>query len=231
MRRILCGLVLSLTLTACAIAPRALQTTPVGSFAADIAAFTTADAASPPARCPIVFVGSSSVRRWTSLTQDFAPLPVLNRGFGGSQISDINDNFDLVVTRYHPSAIVFYAGENDLNAGESPASVIADFERFMALTTERLGSTPVYFISLKPSRLREAQIPAQAQVNAAIRDLAQRRYDLVYIDVVPPMLDNGRPRDLFVADGLHMRPEGYAIWTGIVRPVVEAPRPTRAPGC
>jgi lysophospholipase L1-like esterase len=116
---------------------------------------------------------------------------------------------------------VFYAGENDLDAGKSADRVVSDFDQFMDRKVKALDETPVYFISLKPSKLRFAQFPLQTLVNNAIRDRAAKRSDLHYIDVVSAMLDEtGKPGDLFVGDGLHMNARGYKIWTHIVRAAV-----------
>ena len=204
-----------------------------GRFSAEMQAFAAQDKAAPPTPCKIVFTGSSTIRFWTSLSQDMAPIPVLNRGFGGAEISDVNANFDQVVGRYRPRAVVFYAGENDLNAGESKDSVAEDFGRFMKLKSEKLGAaTPVYFISLKPSQARERQIPDQSAVNAKIKAQMKGRKDFVYIDVVPQMMGaDGHPKDLFVADGLHMNSAGYAIWTKVVRPVMEKEMKADRPAC
>src|SRR5437899_1607830 len=93
-----------------------------------------------------------------------------------------------------------------------------DFDEFMRLKAQTLGDTPVYFISLNPSKLRFAELPLQTQVNDSIRNRSTGRSDLYFIDVVPAMLDeNGKPKDLFVADGLHMNAGGYRIWTHAVR--------------
>lgn len=204
--------------------------TPAGPerFAPEIAAFAAADRAHMPAPCGFLFVGSSSIRFWKTLGADMAPMPAVNRGFGGSTIADVDYYFDRVVAPYRPRAIVFYAGENDLDAGAAPGAVTADFARFMDLKTKALGPAPVYFISLKPSKLRWAQRDAQAQVNAQIQAMAALRHDLHYVDVAPAMLTGGVPKDIYVADGLHMTPEGYRLWTAVVRPVVqaEAKRPT-----
>jgi lysophospholipase L1-like esterase len=190
-------------------------------FAAEIARFAELDAASPPPACGYLFVGSSTIRFWNTLDQDMAPYPVINRGFGGSKIEDVDFYFDRVVAPYHPRAIVFYAGENDLSAGQTVETVVANFQRFLDLKTAQLGDAPVYFISLKPSKLRLAQMPLQAEVNARIRALADARADLDYIDVTPAMLDQGLPKDLYVEDGLHMNPQGYALWTQIVKPALD----------
>ena len=187
-------------------------------FRDEILRFAELDRASPPARCPVLFVGSSSIRMWSSLAADMAPLPVVNRGFGGSSTRHVNAYFDRVVTPYRPRAIVLYAGENDIDAGESPADVLAQVEYFMALKDHRLGRhVPVFYISQKPSKLRAAQFQRQSEANAAVKALADRRDDLDYIDMVSAMLEDGRPRDLYVEDGLHMNAAGYALWRERVR--------------
>jgi lysophospholipase L1-like esterase len=197
-----------------------------------MAAFAEADKAAMPPRCAFLFVGSSSIRFWRTLKEDFPDRQVINRGFGGSTIGEVDWYFDKVVKPYHPRAIVFYAGENDINAGKSPTAAYADFELFMKLKDHALGATPVWFISSKPSKLRISQIPAQAELNAKVKALADRRDDLAYIDIVGAMLKpDGSPKDIFVQDNLHMTPDGYAIWTPIVEAALDAGQKARAPGC
>ena len=186
-------------------------------FRDEILRFSALDRESPPPACSVLFVGSSSIRLWSSLREDMAPLPVLNRGFGGSTIAQSYMYFDRIVAPYRPRAIVFYAGENDLDGGQSPAAVASEFARFMDLKRGRLGATPVFYISAKPSKARYTQLDRQTQLNAAIRRLAAASKDLTFIDVVTPMLHDGQPQDLYVEDGLHMKAAGYAIWRGLVR--------------
>lgn len=220
-------IVLAALLAAPALAQPAAPAGPE-RFAPEIAAFAAADQAQPPKPCGFLFVGSSSIRFWRSLAEDMAPYPVVNRGFGGSTVADVDFYFDKVAAPYRPRAIVFYAGENDLAAGRTPAEVAADFARFMDLKTKAFGAAPVYFITAKPSKLRFAQLGAQRDLNDLVRRMAAQRRDLQVIDVVGAMLQDGQPKDIYVADGLHMTPAGYAIWTGIVKPVVarEAAKPT-----
>lgn len=223
-----------LALAACATAPTGpeIAVEPSTRFDSTMAEFAQDDAAAAPPTCAIVFTGSSSIRRWNTLTQDFPHRKVLNRGFGGSTIAEVDWYFDKVVTPYKPAGIVFYAGENDINAGKTPDQAYADFETFMALKSKKLGKTPVWFISSKPSKLRLAQIPAQAQLNAKVKKLADKRDDLAYIDIVPVMLKpDGSPKDIFVEDNLHMTPEGYKLWTPVVEAALAAGQKAKAPGC
>lgn len=125
-----------------------------------------------------------------------------------------------MVTPYRPRAIFFYAGDNDINAGRTPDQVVADFQAFLDRKDKTLGRTKVYFIALKPSKLRRDQFAAQSAANAQIRPLADKRADLDYVDVVPSMLEGGVPKDIFVSDGLHMTPAGYVFWTQVVHPAV-----------
>lgn len=224
-----------IVLAALVAAPALAQPAPAPGperFAPEIAAFAAADQAQPPKPCGFLFVGSSSIRFWRSLAEDMAPYPVINRGFGGSTVADVDYYFDKVVAPYRPRAIVFYAGENDLAAGKAPGEAAADFARFMDLKTKAFGATPVYFITAKPSKLRFAELAAQRDLNERIRLMAARRRDLTVVDVVGPMLQDGQPKDIYVADGLHMTPAGYAIWTAVVKPVVakEAAKPTLCKG-
>lgn len=190
----------------------------VQELQAEVDRFVDADRVAPPAPCQVLFVGSSSIVKWKdSLAADMAPMPVINRGFGSSHIEYVNRWFNQIVAPYRPRVIVFYAGENDIDAGKSAERVVADFDAFMARKTQALGNTPVYFISVKPSKLRFAQFTLQSQVNDAIRDRAGTHADLHFIDVVSPMLENGKPKDIFGPDDLHMTPAGYAIWTRAVR--------------
>ncbi|HEV2697795.1 MAG TPA: GDSL-type esterase/lipase family protein [Terriglobales bacterium] len=216
---------------ALSLASAVAQTAPVPSLekelSAEVTRFIEADRVAPPSACQVLFVGSSSIVKWKeTLAADMAPMPVINRGFGGSHIEYVNRWFDQIVAPYRPRAIVFYAGENDIDAGKSVDRVVRDFDEFIRRKAQTLGDTPVYFISLKPSKLRFAQLPLQSEVNAAIRSRASKRSDLHYIDVVSPMLENGKPKDLFGPDDLHMKAAGYQIWTRAVReallPNVEA---------
>ncbi|MET0181278.1 MAG: GDSL-type esterase/lipase family protein [Caulobacterales bacterium] len=204
---------------------------PTGRFATAIAKFEDMDRTSPPALCQYLFVGSSSIQFWSTLAEDFAPRPALNRGIGGTQVTDVYENFDLLVTQYQPRAIVFYAGDNDLALGAPAPIVVENFQRMMAAKSRALGDTPVYVISVKPSRNRLGQLADQAEVNRGLAALADSRADLVFINVVPLMMPNGQLLDVFMPDGLHLNQAGYAIWRDAVRAALDAPIAVSAPGC
>ncbi|MDJ0921367.1 MAG: GDSL-type esterase/lipase family protein [Henriciella sp.] len=204
---------------------------PQAPFASEIYNFFVQDELFGPATCQTVFIGSSSIRFWLTLEEDFPALAPLNRGFGGSEITHVIGYFDVLLARHTPQEIVFYAGENDLNAGATPAEVAARFETFMELKSQRLGDTPVYFLSIKPSFARLSELGAQAEANALIAALAQSREDLTYVDIAAPMLEDGVPKPIFISDQLHMNLDGYAIWTDVLSAALSAPDRPRAAGC
>jgi len=193
-------------------------------FESEIQFFLEADRAHPPEPGRIVFVGSSSIRFWSSLEDDMAPLPVLRRGFGGAHLSHVIHNAPRIVIPYAPRAVVVYAGDNDIGAGKSVDTVVADFESLVRLVRPALPETDIYFLSIKPSRLRWALWPEISQANERIRALAEADPRLHYIDVGRVLLGpDGKPRkDFFRFDGLHLSAAGYAAWTLVVAPVLHA---------
>ncbi|NYT42617.1 hypothetical protein HZY97_17725 [Sphingomonas sp. R-74633] len=187
-------------------------------FAAEIAAFEARDALVRPAPGGVVFLGSSSIRMWSDLTRDFAGHNVINRGFGGSTIPDSVRYVDRIVIPYAPRTIVFYAGDNDLEAGHSPEVVASDFQTLVTKVHLRLPQTRILFISIKPSLSRWRLYDSIRETNALVRDYVATDPRLGYVDIVPPMLGlDGRPRpELFREDGLHMTRPGYDIWRAAV---------------
>lgn len=208
---------------------RAWAEEPTGPFAKEMQAFAEQDKKQPPPAAPILFVGSSSIRLW-KVADSFPGLPVLNRGFGGSQISHVLQYFDRVVTPYKPRVIVFYSGDNDIAAGKTADRVADDFADFVHRVHDRLPGTPVVVISTKPSIQRWKLIETIREANARIAAMAADDPLLHYVDVHPAMLGkDGQPRrELFLIDGLHMNAEGYKIWAELVRPWIEEPKTAAA---
>ncbi len=190
----------------------------------EIAAFQAADRAQPPAAGAVLFIGSSSIRMWTSLATDFPELRTINRGFGGSEIADSTYFADRIVGPYHPRAIVMYAGDNDLQDGDSPVRVRDDFAAFVRKARSYDPGVPIAFIAIKPSMARKALLPKIREANALVRAYAASQHGVAYLDVFTPMLgQDGLPQPRwFIADGLHMNRQGYALWTGVVTPWLDA---------
>jgi len=186
--------------------------------------FEEQDKAYPPQAGCIVFAGSSSIRFWDTLLSDMKPLDVINRGFGGSEFSDLDQYANRIVVAYHPRAVVIYEGDNDLAEGSSktPEMVAADFRKFVQIVHLALPATWIYILAIKPSKLRWNEWPQMKAANKMMQDYAATQERVQYIDIATAMFDaNGNlPRDLFKSDGLHPTPKLYAMWTSIIKPIL-----------
>ncbi|MBK9139313.1 MAG: hypothetical protein IPM17_11220 [Verrucomicrobia bacterium] len=191
-------------------------------WAGEIAAFEAADRESPPTPGGVVFVGSSSIRLWKTLAEDFPGARPINRGFGGSHIADCVHYFDRLVGVHQPRLVVFYCGSNDLAAGKKPEDVAADFRAFCARLHAAAPEARLIVTSIKltPARwhLREPIAFANALLAAHCAGDPRR----TFLDLNPFVLTpDGTPReDLYVADRLHLNAAGYAVWREHLRPLV-----------
>ena len=194
----------------------------IEKFDEDINAFVARDQISPPAKNKFLFIGSSSIRLWKSLSEDMAPLEVINRGFGGAHIKHINRHFESIVLPYVPKAIIFFCGTNDIAAYNPVEKVKLDFEIFYNRVKRDLPNTKLFVIEIQPSPSRFFQRNLQLKWNEHIEDLAKEDPDLFVINVSETMFtDEGKPRrELYIPDMLHMNSRGYAIWTGKVRDIL-----------
>jgi lysophospholipase L1-like esterase len=229
--RTACGLAMA----ACGLAAFALESAAAkpdpARFEREIDAFENWDRQNSFPKNAVLFVGSSSIRLWQT-AESFPDLPVINRGFGGSTIADINHYFDRIVLKYKPRAIAFYAGDNDIANGKSSQQVYDDFLEFVRLVRDGLGKTPILFISIKPSIARIKLWPKMKQANTSVLRLTGVNSQVIYVDIASPMLNRkvpprpGRPeipsKDLFLDDGLHLNQRGYALWTKVLTPELQS---------
>lgn len=213
----LLGLVLSLASVGVAFAQDAAD-----PWQKEIAALVAGDAANPPPQHGVLFVGSSSIRLWTTLGQDFPGVPTINRGFGGSRIADSTRYVGRIVVPYRPNVIVLYAGDNDIAEHRTSSQAVDDFKAFVARVRRDLTQVPIVFISIKPSVARAELWPQMRATNEGIAAWAKTQTKVIYVDVATKMLDaDGKPRaELLREDGLHMKPAGYAIWIAALKPVL-----------
>lgn len=186
----------------------------------EIQTFEAADRASVPAPGGVLFVGSSTIRMWETLAADFPGVPVINRGFGGSQLADAVHFADRIILPYRPRMVLVYAGDNDLNAGKSPEQVLADYRALVAKIHGALPATRIGFLSVKPSPSRWKLAAEMRRANALVKEFSASDPRLFYVDTFTPMLgpDGGPRPELFREDMLHMNARGYALWRSIVAP-------------
>ena len=201
------------------------QTTSTIPFQDEIDVFIKKDSIAMPAANSILFVGSSSFNYWKDISNYFPGYPIINRGFGGSSLTDIIHFNQETILKYKPKQIYIYCGENDIAASDTISPQIV-FERFKTLYTiirTHLGNNiPVMYVSIKPSVARWNMEAKFVAANKLIRDYINKQKQTQFLDVHAAMLDsNGEVfKDIFIADKLHMNAKGYAIWQKIIAPTL-----------
>ena len=196
---------------------------PAARWSEPFATFADSDLKNAPPEGGVLFVGSSSIRLWDNLEDQFeGPRVVIKRGFGGSRLTDCVENLDRLVIRYKPRLVLLYAGDNDLAEGGSPEDVLARFTAFADGVHAQLPETQVAFISIKPSPARLKLIPQIRAANKLVRGYVDTHPGVEYVDVFTPMLSaDGAPRaELFRKDELHLNDQGYALWRKVILPYV-----------
>lgn len=194
-------------------------------FAKEIAAMLARDSVQVPPHDGIALLGSSSFARWDSMLRDLAPLPVYNRGFGGSGLRQNAYYAPRIVAPYQPRMVVVYCGENDISNADTPAKqALDDFQALVHVLRQDQADLPIVFLSMKPSPKRWSYWPKFQEANAMIRRYTEEVRGLSYIDVGTAMLDStGRPfQHIWKADSLHMNEAGYAIWRELLVPQLQA---------
>jgi lysophospholipase L1-like esterase len=191
-------------------------------FINEIKAFRKADSITTPPKNAVLLIGSSSFTKWKDVQDYFPAHTMLNRGFGGSSLSDVIYYANDVILKYKPKQILIYCGENDI-AGSSSVTADTVLERFKTLYTiirSKFKRVSIAFISMKPSPSREKYLATMQKGNALIKSFMEQQKRSSYIDVYSSMLDaNGKVlTHIFIADKLHMNAEGYKIWQGVIAP-------------
>jgi lysophospholipase L1-like esterase len=190
----------------------------------EIKAFEKADKTNPPPQDAILFTGSSTIRFWKTLAQDFPDQKVINRGFGGCQIADCTYFVDRIVFPYKPRLIILRAGGNDIAAGKSPEQVAADFKTFVEKVRSKMPKVRIAYMTINATPARWSNVEREKKANELIKDYIARGEKLDYIDTFDAkrgdaiMGSDGKPRkELFTADRLHFNAKGYKILTATVQ--------------
>ncbi len=195
-----------------------------GRFLKEIKRFAEWDAKNAVPANAILFVGSSSIRFWETAAA-FPGVPVINRGFGGSEISDVIFHYDRVIKPYAPAKIFLYGGDNDIAFGKNAAQVFADYRQLIDRVQRDFPAAQLIFLSIKPSRARQDKWPEMQKANGLIQEFAAANDRLGYVDLATPLFnEQGELRDVFVKDGLHLNALGYTLWTATLDPYVRAGR-------
>ncbi len=193
-------------------------------FWQDIENFKKQDRETAPPKDAILLIGSSSFTKWTDVTDYFLDKTIINRGFGGSRLTDLN-YYANDLLNYQPKQVIIYCGENDFADDDKlKADVVVErFKTFYQKIRTKFPNIEVDYISIKYSPSRENLWPQMKEANKKIAAFMKKQPNAEFIDITKVMQDaDGKVRkDLFVEDMLHMTPEGYKLWTSVMKPYMK----------
>lgn len=171
----------------------------------------------------VVFTGSSSVRMWKNLQEQFPDVSIINSAFGGSQADHLLMHLDKTVLRFEPSKVFIYEGDNDINSGQEISTIMKNLDELTTTIHEKYPNTIVNLIAAKPSPSRWEKATSYLALNDLIRQYATTHDNVNFVNVWNIMLDDtGKPRtDIFIEDNLHMNEKGYELWKEIFTPFLE----------
>lgn len=177
----------------------------------------------PPPRGGILFTGSSMLKNWSSLEQDFRGLPVFTRAFGGWKMADAAAYAPRINVVYRPRIIVLQAGGADLAAGRTPEQVLELFQTYVTKVQTLLPGVRIVFLGLSPHPFRARGAGAQQRLNALIADWVAGKKNLAFVDLWAAMLGpDGEVRpELFVTDSYVPSADGYALRAKLIRPYLQ----------
>ncbi len=166
----------------------------------------------------VVFTGSSSIKMWKHVQEDFPYINGINTGFGGSAMTDLQYYLDDLVLQYNPDKVFIYEGDNDIAESISPETVINTTKEIVTAIKAKLPNTKIYLISAKPTILRWDLEEGYFALNKLFAEYSAKTDGVTYVDVWNPMLnEEGTPKaDILLDDNLHMNEKGYVIWADVI---------------
>ncbi|GGH23787.1 hypothetical protein FAZ19_17025 [Sphingobacterium alkalisoli] len=181
------------------------------------------DSLTPPPKDVNLFVGSSTIENWKTLSDDFPDQIVLNRGVSGTKTIDLYEFKDRLIDPYEPKQIFIYEGDNDIGLGWKTDAIVDQFKQLVEEVRLSKPDARIVFIAVKPSPRRLKDRIQVEEVNARIRTYLEARPNTGYADVYNPMLTaDGQliPR-YYQDDGLHLTAAGYAVWKKVIEKFLE----------
>ncbi|MFD0751452.1 GDSL-type esterase/lipase family protein [Mucilaginibacter calamicampi] len=213
-------LALLISLACCGV--YAQQTFP---FANEVKQFQHQDSLNFPKPGGTLFIGSSSIRRWTDMEQRFPGAPLINRGLGGTEIGQwVSYYVPYVVTPYKPAKIFIYVGDNDLAKGKTAQYVADQFSLLWQMIREKLPDAAIYFMAIKKSPARWQAYDKVDMANQIIKAITTTKTKTYFVDTATPILKAGTTLPdsaLFVQDMVHFNSKGYDKWEALLKPLLK----------
>jgi len=190
-------------------------------YESEIAAFDQLNQTEKYSDQSILFVGSSSIRLWSTLKEQMAPYPVIQRGFGGCRTPDVVQYIKRIAYPHQFRAMVLFVG-NDLTGSPNdltPEETLYNFSEIVKIIRAKYKRQPVFIIEITPCSSRWKYWPQIQQDNARLKSYCKKSKNIYFIETAKSYLnEKGEPRDeLFRDDHLHLNQDGYKIWSALIK--------------
>ncbi len=220
MNRLL-ALVLLLSVLSCSPLKEYRELPEVKAWEKEIEKFEMVDQTEHYPDDAVMFAGSSSIRLWSTLSADMAPLNVIQRGYGGAKLSDYAVYADRIFSPHKCGAMVLFVA-NDITGtanDKSPEELRKLFSIVHKTFRKSNPGATVCYVAITPTRSRWKAWPEISKANDMIKKWCDNQRNTYFIGTDTAFLDqNGEPREeLFINDKLHLNPDGYEVWTRIIK--------------
>lgn len=153
-----------------------------------------------------VFLGSSTFRLWETMEADLAEFNVVNNGFGGARVNDLEYYADRLVKPWVPSMVVLYGGGNDVYRGAKGADVGEQYRRLIERVRVSVTGAHICVMTVLPHPAFEEVYEELEALNVASASLADS-----FIEAWQPLIKLGKyaMNELFLEDRIHLNKRGY----------------------
>lgn len=170
----------------------------------------------------ILFVGSSSIRRWSKIQEQMQPFEAVKRGYGGAHFYDLIFFTERLVAPHQKAKALVCFVANDISGKDKdlkPNEVFRLFKFFIRQVHRLHPELPIYFIEITPTPRRWKVWEQISKVNRKVEQYSTNYPKINYVSTQSHFLgSNGRPiPDLFVKDSLHLSNKAYRLWSEIIK--------------
>ena len=178
----------------------------------------------------IVFIGDSITDgyRLNNYYNDL-PLATYNRGIGGDVTSGVIARLKTSVIDLKPAKVIMMIGINDINIGRTNDEIMTNYKTIIEEIQTKLPATEIICESVLPMDNRVTAwgidlpktIGKIKDLNARIKTYVESK-GILFVDLFTPFADeNDQQIPSYSYDGLHPNADGYAVWTSVLKPLLQ----------
>ena len=165
----------------------------------------------------LLLLGDSLIE-WGDWQSRFPSCSVLNAGVAGETVQGLRQRLPSLLQRVaEPAGVVVMTGTNNLAMDDF--YFFRDYEEIARFLVSAFPASEVAVTSLLPVHFPWQPATVVATLNGQLREMCGRT-GVRYVDLHTPFeACRNREVALFEADGVHLAPAGYALWSKVLKEV------------